>query len=127
STPNSVDPANDFGTPSGGLIDTVRYPTTAGWDATFGYGRLNAYEAVKMVRDGRIPPEADVTDPSWFALLPTHGTLTVRGRVAAPRATSYDYRVEWAGGLQPPDWPATDQWHVLRSVRGATEPVDRKA
>ncbi len=124
STPNSVDPANDFGTPPGGILNTVRYPTTPGWDATFGYGRLNAYEAVKMVRDGRIPPEADITDPQWFSLLPTHGTVTVRGHVAAPHATSYDYRVEWAAGLQPPDWPATDQWHVVNNVMGATAPVD---
>src|SRR4029079_16698156 len=35
STPNAVDPANDFGTPPGGLLNTVRYPTTKGWDATF--------------------------------------------------------------------------------------------
>ena len=49
STPNAVDPANNFGTSTGGLIDTVRYPTTPGWDATFGYGRINAYEIVKAV------------------------------------------------------------------------------
>ena len=31
STPNAVDPANNFGTPNGNpLLDTVRYPTTQG-------------------------------------------------------------------------------------------------
>ena len=40
-----------------------------------------------------------------------HGhRAAVTGRVAAPRATSYDYRVEWAPGLQPPLYPATDHW-----------------
>ena len=57
STPNAVDPANNFGTPNGSpILDTVRYPSTAGWDATFGYGRVNAYEMLKALRDGRIPP-----------------------------------------------------------------------
>jgi hypothetical protein len=112
STPNAVDPANNFGTSTGGLIDTVRYPTGPGWDATFGYGRANAYEMVKAVRAGRIPPEADITRPAWFDVLPTTGVVKVTGRVAATRARSYDYRVEWAPGLQPPAYPATDAWHV---------------
>jgi hypothetical protein len=123
STPNAVDPANNFGTPTGNpLIDTVRYPSTKGWDATFGYGRVNAYEMVKAVRDGRIPPEAMIDSPSWFDVLPATGTVPVTGRVAAPRATSYDYRVEWAPGLQPPLYPATDHWTSIGGGSGLTAP-----
>jgi hypothetical protein len=122
STPNAVDPANNFGTSTGGLIDTVRYPSTAGWDATFGYGRINAYEIVKAVRDGRIPPEAEITSPRWFDLASTEGALRVDGRVAAVRARSYDYRVEWAAGLQPPPHPAQDVWHVVAQRRGNRSP-----
>ena len=114
STPNAVDPANNFGTSTGGLIDTVRYPTTAGWDATFGYGRINAYEIVKAVRDKRIPPEAELSNPRWFDVSPASGKLRIEGAVAATRAHSYDYRVEWAVGLQPPPYPATDEWHVVQ-------------
>lgn len=124
STPNAVDPANDFGTSTGGLIDTVRYPTTAGWDATFGYGRVSIYEAVKAVRDARIPPEADITSPRWFEVMPVRGTVPVTGRVAATRASSYDYRLEWATGLQPPLYPKTDVWHVAASHTGLHAPVD---
>ena len=97
-----------------------------GWDATFGYGRVNAYEMVKAVRAGRIPPEADITGPAWFDVLPAQGAVKVTGRVAATRARSYDYRVEWATGLQPPAYPATDTWHVaaertdVRSPREGT-------
>ena len=109
-TPNAVDPANDFLTGS-----TVRYPSRAGWDATHGYGRLNAYELVKAVRDARIPPEADITSPQWFDVLPTSGSVGIRGRVAAPRAHRYSYRVEWAAGFQPPAYPAADRWHVIES------------
>ncbi len=123
STPNAVDPANNFGTSTGGLIDTVRYPTTKGWDATTGYGRINIYEAVKAVRAGHIPPEADITTPQWFDVLPTTGTLAVKGRVAATRASSYDYKVEWATGLQPPNFPATDNWHVVSQHTGLHAPL----
>ncbi len=123
-TPNGHDPANDFGTPSGGLLDTVRYPTTKGWDATFGYGRINIYEAVKAVHAGHIPPEADLRSPSWFEVLPTHGRVAVRGRVAAPRATSYDYRLEWTTGLQPPNFPQQDTWHVVAQRTGLDRPFD---
>jgi hypothetical protein len=118
STPNAHDPANDFGTSTGGLLDTVRYPTTKGWDATFGYGRVNIYEAVKAVRAGRIPPEADLRTPSWLQVLPAHGRVDVRGRVAAEHADSYDYRLEWTTGLQPPNFPQHDTWHVVASKTG---------
>ncbi len=121
STPNAVDPANNFGTASGGLFDTVRYPTTAGWDAVHGYGRINAYEMVRTVRARRIPPEADLTWPRWFAVRGTQGTMRVRGSVAAVRASTYDYKVEWAVGMQPPPYPGRDEWNVVRRRRGQTE------
>jgi hypothetical protein len=124
STPNAVDPANDFGTSTGGLLDTVRYPSTKGWDATYGYGRINIYEGVKAVRAGRIPPEADITSPSWFQLLPTTGIVSVRGRVNAARAERYDYRLEWAPGLQPPNYPRHDTWHVVASKTALHHAVD---
>ena len=119
STPTAVDPANNFGTPNGSpLLDTVRYPTTKGWDATFGYGRINVYEMLKAVRDRRIPPEAMIDGPTWFDVLPATGTAAVTGKVAAARATSYDYRVEWAPGLQPPLYPAIDTWRVAANRTG---------
>ena len=119
STPNAVDPANDFLSGS-----TVRYPTAPGWDATDGYGRLNAYELLKAVRNAKIPPEADLTSPRWFSLLPAHGTVDVRGHVGAPRASAYSYRVEWAAGVQPPAYPAADTWHVFGAVRHVHGAID---
>ena len=123
-TPTAVDPPNNFGTPTGNpLIDTVRYPTRAGWDAIHGYGRINSYEMLKAVRDGLIPPEAMIDSPAWFDLLPSTGSVPIVGSVGAARADSYDYRVEWAPGEQPPEHPATDIWTVVATQSGLTSPL----
>ncbi len=123
STPNAVDPANNFGTPSGSpLLDTVRYPTRPGWDAIHGYGRFNAYELLRRIRSGAVPPEAMIDGPQWFDVLPTTGTVPVVGTVAATRADSYDYRVEWAPGQQGPAHPGTDTWTVIATETGLTAP-----
>ena len=120
STPNAVDRANrlrdDFG--------QRRFPSTKGWDATHGYGRINAYEAVRMVADGSIPPEADVVSPAWFEILAPRGSVPVVGRVAAQRSSSYSYRVEWTTGLQPPLHPGADDWRVVAERSGLTAPVE---
>jgi hypothetical protein len=46
----------------------------------------------------------------WFSLLPPVA-VDLRGHVA-PRAGLL-YRVEWAAGVQPPAYPASDTWHVV--------------
>ena len=110
------------------LVDTVRYPSRKGWDATYGYGRINAYEMLKAVRDARIPPEAMIDGPSWFAVLPTSGTVPVTGHVAAPRRPPTTTACEWAPGLQPPAYPATDTWTSIGGrAPGSTAPSRRHA
>lgn len=120
STPNAVDPPNevfdDFG--------QERFPTVRGWDGTTGYGRVNAYEAVKAVAAGEIPPEAEIRSPEWFSLHPVTGGLAVEGRVAAVRSSSYSYRLEWAVGMQTEPHPAADAWHVAATGSALTAPVD---
>lgn len=120
STPNEVDPANRRRDPYGQL----RYPTVRGWDATFGYGRLNAYEVVRAVAARDLPPEASITSPRWFSVESTTGTLRVEGRVAAVRSSSYDYRVEWTTGLQAPPHPGADAWRTVASGEGLDAPVE---
>jgi hypothetical protein len=114
-TPRPGEPANEKGTPG---FD--RYPTTPGWDATFGFGRVNAYESVRAVVAGEIPPEADLVGPKWFDVLPTSGTVPIVGTVDARRSASYDYRVEWTTGLQAPPYPGADQWHQIGGATGVT-------
>ncbi|MEB2312034.1 MAG: S8 family serine peptidase [Sorangiineae bacterium] len=75
-----------------------------GFDQRFGYGRTNANAAVEWVRDGKIPPDVDIVRPHWYDVLyPEQLTapVPIMGTVSAKRATSYDYVVEWAPGVQP--------------------------
>lgn len=106
-TPNALERANDRGGDP-----FTRYPTTPGWDATFGFGRVNTFEAVRATSEGEIPPEADLTSPEFFALVPGSGSLAVEGYAAAARSASYTWRVEWTTGLQSDPHPATDDWRV---------------
>ena len=117
STPDPPGPPNNFGTT---LPDSMRYVTTAGWDQITGWGRLNIQRAVNLVARGRIPPEADLTSPLWWQSLPETGHVSVMGRVAAPRAGLYAYRVQFAPGVQPPRWPAAETWTTVASGTGTS-------
>ncbi|MFN8051124.1 MAG: S8 family serine peptidase [Acidimicrobiales bacterium] len=109
-----IDPANNGG------VDGTRYPTTPGWDATFGFGRVNTFEAVRAVAAGEIPPEADMTAPHFFDVLPTAGTLPVTGDLAAVRSSGYSYKVQWTTGLQAPPYPGGDVWRTVGSGSALT-------
>src|SRR5262249_13286756 len=87
-----------------------RFHSIAGFDQYFGYGRVNADRAVLRVASGQIPPEASIESPAWFALVdPAAATLTVTGRVAANRVTSYRYVLEAAPGVQPKESDFVEQ------------------
>ncbi len=87
------------------MYNRTWYPSREGWDQRFGYGRINAYQAVMAVREGRIPPEVDVVYPDWFRVVYPDQTpsLTIRGAIRADRAPSFDYVIEWAPGIEPDD------------------------
>ena len=77
-----------------------------GFDQRFGYGRINATKAIEAVRDGKIPPEVDITSPTWFSVLykdQAPAKIDVIGTISAKRAPSFDYRVQWGPGVQPLD------------------------
>ncbi len=99
------------------------YFSKAGWDQRFGYGRANAEKMVRAIDEGRIPPEVDITSPEWFAPIVAGrgpGQVPVLGRVSARRATSYDYRVEWAAGVEPDDAAFKPLVAEKTNVPGAT-------
>ncbi len=97
-TPNTVDPANDFGTSTGALLDTVRYHSTPGWDATYGYGRLNAYEAVKLVRGA--PHPADRRHPVTRLVLGATDRRLPAGARGSGRAARVELRLPGAVGAR---------------------------
>src|SRR5438477_5868846 len=110
-------PPNNFATT---LPASQRFVTTAGWDQISGWGRFSSNKAVHLVADGKIPPEADITSPSWWQPLPASGRVDIVGRVAAPRASSYTYEVQFAPGVQPPRWPLSDSWTTVATGAGTT-------
>ena len=72
----------------------------------FGYGRPNTFKTMQAVDAGLIPPEVDIVSPTWFSVLYQNRVTTpvpVIGSIAASRAQSYDYLVEWAPGVEPSD------------------------
>lgn len=106
-------------------LPSRRYQTAPGWDMFFGYGRLDVARMLDAAgfraRAGepgeiRIPPEADISSPRWFAPLPAEGEVALRGRVAANRSSSYTWRIEWAPGVQP--GPAGDRWTEFGAGEG---------
>jgi hypothetical protein len=108
-TPNCTDPnhGNAFAwnpDQNGGLTSlpgTHRYPATKGWDEFYGYGRLNAYNAVNAVAHATIPPEANITSPDWFQQIdPAGRTLEVDGHTFA-RGQAYTCELDVAPGGEP--------------------------
>jgi hypothetical protein len=124
STPKPPGPPNNFAT---GIPASQRFVTTAGWDQITGWGRFGSNAAVRLVQAGHIPPEADITSPRWWQVLDTKGTVDVVGRVAAPRASSYTYEVQFAPGVQPPRWPLSDTWTTIATGAGTTPKTGKLA
>ena len=99
------------------------YYSQPGYDQRFGYGRANALRIMEAIKARRIPPEVDIVSPEWFA--PIHadragGPIQIMGRVAALRATSYDFEVQWAPGVQPAESDYRDVVAPLTNIPGAT-------
>ncbi len=99
----------------------TQYPSRAGWDRFFGYGRVNAFKAVSAVYDGDIPPEADILEPTWFEVLnvAAGSTVDIVGTTAADRAGSYTWELQVAPGIDP-----LESTFVTFSSGSETAPVD---
>lgn len=86
----------DYTARTGFPVPTERYPAGPGWDPFFGYGRVNADRMTRAVATGKIPPEADITSPKWFAVVDSASNpITIEGTVAARRAAKFSYGVKW--------------------------------
>lgn len=95
-SPIDVTPASIAGRP---------FPALRGWDLQYGYGRPNVFKAVQAVHAGRVPPMAVIQSPDWYSPYdPTRQrSFRVTADVAARRASSYRWALEFAPGVQPTD------------------------
>lgn len=97
--------ATDIYLPPEDLARARTYPSQPGWDAFYGYGRLNLGAAVEAVVRADVPPEVRLTDPDWFAWAkPGDGPVSVRGRVAADRSDGVSWVLSAGAGAEPTEW-----------------------
>jgi hypothetical protein len=92
------------------------YRSGPGWDQRFGYGRINARKALEAVRDGNIPPEADIDSPMWFEVVDPgkKPQVTIQFHVAQRNGQPVQYVLEWAPDIEPTD----DKFQTLTSGSG---------
>ncbi|MGH9170887.1 MAG: S8 family serine peptidase [Acidimicrobiales bacterium] len=109
-------PADNYAVSGTGIPfgKTTMYPTTPGYDEYTGWGRLDAARIVQWVKEGRIPPEAQITSPAYFETFTPTGSLSIVGRVAAVRSTSYKYQIDVAPGAAP----AASAWRLAAEGTG---------
>src|SRR5439155_18266718 len=75
-----------------------------GWDPHFGYGRLDLAAAMQRIKADRVPPEAQLDAPDWFAPIDVDrvpaGGVPIVGHAAAPHSATGvgEWRVEYACG-----------------------------
>jgi Subtilase family len=75
-----------------------------GWDPHFGYGRVNLAAAMDRIKTGRIPPEAQIDAPAWFAPIDVNrvpaGGVPITGYANAPHSATGvgSWEVEYACG-----------------------------
>ncbi len=97
---------DDIDVPESREENATYYWSQPGFDTRFGFGRVDADNAVRWVFEGRIPPAIDMVYPTWYTVLykdRVTAPIEIRGTVSAKRANAYDYTVEWAPGVQPLD------------------------
>ncbi len=121
-----IESSDDIDVPES-KTDETKFPSAAGWDLHFGYGRNNVYESVRMVQEDEIPPEVDLIEPMWFE--PIEVTQRPKVEITArigkrmdgktPRYKSYEWTLELAKGVDP-----KSGWEELDS--GTTDGLDGK-
>ena len=120
STPNASIRANELTDDFG----QRRFESVKGWDATHGYGRVNAYEAVRRRGDGRHPARGRPDLAGVVLGAPDHGPLRSAG--VSPRSARRRYST---GSSGPPAsrrrcTPAPTCGAPCRRTRGLTAPLD---
>ncbi|MCP4803919.1 MAG: S8 family serine peptidase [Proteobacteria bacterium] len=80
--------------------DPKLYPSSEGWDRTFGYGRLNVAAAVDRVVAGDVPESVEITSPTWFETV----SPVRQDAVQITGLSSGEWTLEMGWGDEPTDW-----------------------
>jgi hypothetical protein len=80
------------------------------WTTHFGWGRVDLGKAVSLAASSKIPPEAAIDTPDWYAPV-TGPSVHVTGLARARFATGgeFHWRLEWGAG----ETPTGNQWHAF--------------
>jgi hypothetical protein len=83
-----------------------KFPSNEGWDLHFGYGRNNARRALELIRDRKIPPQANISQPRWFEVFDPQRTpqFDVTAQVKSSRATDLRWELHVAEGAVGKDF-----------------------
>jgi hypothetical protein len=89
------------------------------WTSHFGWGRVNLGDAVALARSGKIPPEAAIGSPDWYAPL-TGNSFGVSGLARARFATGrqFHWKLQWGVGQAPTSWNTAAQGDSGSAVSG---------
>ncbi len=91
------------------------YPSKPTFSQRFGYGRVNAGAAVKMVAEGKIPAEIDIVSPQLFEVIYPQrvtGDVPIKGTIRARAGTTFEGKVEWAPGVDPDE----SKWQTITTI-----------
>ncbi len=101
------------------------YPAAEGFDAFYGYGRVNAWKAVEAVAAGRIPPAVQLLSPSWFSTWDplTVPSLEVRARFSS-RQGDVSWTLEAGAGEDPREWTSLASGSESGAFEGALASLD---
>jgi hypothetical protein len=91
------------------------YPSKPTFSQRFGYGRVNAGAAVKLVAEGKIPAEIDLSTPNLFEVIYPQKVTTdipIRGIVKARSGTTFEGKIQWAPGVEPDE----DKWQTITTI-----------
>ncbi len=90
-----------------GNPDSVTDSDHSNWSTQYGYGRVNIGKATKLIYDGKVPPQALLTSPSWYKYVdPTRDAdIEIKGHVkpSAWGSSGVNWTLEWALGADPKD------------------------
>jgi hypothetical protein len=102
------------------------YPSAEGWDAFFGYGRVNAARAVEAIAAAELPPIVSIRSPAWFDLIDPRDTpsLPLEVLISAERSSGFTWVLEQGLGDDPRSWTELDTGSGSGTFEGVLTEVD---